>query len=145
MTRSESPRGLDTVPDTSHACVLYAIFNSAAGAIKIGRSADRPGARRRFNVLQTSNAHKLHLARIWDGTENEERRLHEQLAPWRIRGEWFAAVKPVQVAIGVRLRTEPTAAFTLAEVDWLLDRQRVAGWNEVVGAILDIGARKAAG
>lgn len=66
----------------------------AGAALKVGK-AGNPGAR--LLDLQTGNAEEIEMIAVIKG--NHERRLHEILAPFLIRGEWFRDTPECRKAI----------------------------------------------
>lgn len=75
-------------PRTSVRCVanVYLMKNSRNGFHKIGYSKN-PQARE--STLQSEEP-EITLVAFWPGTLDDERRIHELYANYRIRGEWFA-------------------------------------------------------
>lgn len=65
---------------------VYFIQADVGGPIKIGVAQD---LRSRLSTLQTSSSAKLILLAHMPGYEPEEYALHQKLAAYRIRGEWF--------------------------------------------------------
>jgi len=65
---------------------LYFIQEKGTGYIKIGRSVD---PKRRLRALQTGNGSTLKLVAVFEGQGNLETHLHDTLASWRLKGEWF--------------------------------------------------------
>ncbi len=63
--------------------------NSARGPIKIGYSRSMQGVKQRLKHLQTGSAWPLRLLGTKDGDEQEESRLHQLFAQFRMEGEWF--------------------------------------------------------
>jgi len=53
---------------------------------KIGYSRDPMG---RLKSLQTGNSDRLKLVAMWEGTQADERALHERYRNQRLEGEWF--------------------------------------------------------
>lgn len=66
---------------------LYAVHDSSARAIKIGIAKD---VATRVSTLQTGNPNGLALLGACPASIGLERRFHEALRPWAVRGEWFA-------------------------------------------------------
>lgn len=75
---------------------IYFVQVGDDGPIKIGYSTNPA---RRLAALQASHPEVLHLIGLTQGSQLEEDRLHEQLAQWRIRGEWYAATAAVLAEI----------------------------------------------
>lgn len=69
--------------------MIYFFQEEDDGPIKIGHSSD-PLTRR--GQLQTGNPRELKTLGVMVGNVNVESQLHEQFAPYRIRGEWFESV-----------------------------------------------------
>lgn len=72
--------------DANEKTFVYFIVDWQRSAVKIGVSA-KPD--QRLREVQTGNPHPLELALIVPGGYALERRLHQQYAPIRLRGEWF--------------------------------------------------------
>lgn len=68
--------------------MVYFILNRAAGAVKIGYSAEPFG---RLATHQVSNADDLELLGCVEGGADLEKALHSQFDHLRVRGEWFEA------------------------------------------------------
>lgn len=66
--------------------MIYFIKASQSGAIKIGTSNDPRG---RFAALQTGSPEPLELIGVMPGQMDEEKRLHQTFARFRMHGEWF--------------------------------------------------------
>jgi hypothetical protein len=64
---------------------VYAIADDH-GRVKLGWSSD---PQRRLVKARSDNGSKCELVGVVAGTREQERELHELLAPWRHRGEWF--------------------------------------------------------
>jgi hypothetical protein len=77
---------------------IYAI-QAGTGPVKIGTS-DDPA--RRLRMLQTGSAEPLHGIGAWEGLRDEERLLHAEFAPARIRGEWFEPVPALLAVVAER-------------------------------------------
>lgn len=69
--------------------------NTGAGMTKIGW-ARNPA--RRLKELQVGNPYRLRLEAVFAGSSLVENRVHRTLAPWRVRGEWFALAEFPDVA-----------------------------------------------
>jgi hypothetical protein len=74
---------------------LYTYAISDGWAIKIGMSLGHP--QKRLHDLQTGNSRELQLLAYTNGVEisgsvkdNSEARVHQRLARYSLRGEWFA-------------------------------------------------------
>lgn len=68
---------------------VYAIQAVSGGAVKIGWTAG--GVERRLRELQCGNPCELFVVRtIEPASQADERALHQRLAEFRIRGEWFS-------------------------------------------------------
>lgn len=65
---------------------IYFVCTGSGGPIKIGWSLN---PERRLAMLQVGNPERLKLVGAVAGTREDERRIHEVLAPEHIRGEWF--------------------------------------------------------
>jgi hypothetical protein len=79
--------------------VVYFIRQGDDGPIKIGVARD---AEKRRAMLQTGNPVELHLLRTVPGTARLESLLHQRLAPFRLRGEWFEPIEPLLALIARR-------------------------------------------
>ncbi len=69
---------------------IYFILDTTARAVKVGIS-DNPRAR--LSALQTGNPNTLMLVEAFEGDYREEKRLHRDLAPSQIKGEWYRYVQ----------------------------------------------------
>jgi hypothetical protein len=65
---------------------VYAIYNPNKAEVKIGYSSD---PLKRLSQLQTGTTDRLDLLFTFVGSNKEELQLHQELAAYRIRGEWF--------------------------------------------------------
>jgi len=65
---------------------IYFIQQGDDGPIKIGTS-DNP--EKRLQQLQGSHHETLRLLKVVEGSNWAEKRLHQHLAAFRLRGEWF--------------------------------------------------------
>jgi hypothetical protein len=76
---------------TSHAASGFVYFIQAidGGPIKIGYSATAEGVQARLKSMQTGNPQPLVVRRLVEAPPEYERQLHNRLAEWRARGEWF--------------------------------------------------------
>ena len=74
--------------------MLYLIENVTTGTIKIGISKNPT---ERLKQLQTGNANKLQLIKVYDVEEDHhwEKRLHKMFWQNRLKGEWFKLI-PLQ-------------------------------------------------
>lgn len=66
---------------------IYFIACEPLEAVKIGYTSKNPFAR--LSALQTGSPAILKMLCFVEGTQDEERRLHETFAPLGIHGEWF--------------------------------------------------------
>lgn len=64
---------------------VYAI-RSECGLVKIGWSSDPI---RRLSKIQSDTPNKCVLVGAYVGGRDLEAEIHDQLRPWRVRGEWF--------------------------------------------------------
>lgn len=78
---------------------VYLIRAGESGPVKIGK-ADEP--KTRVIDLQCAHYEKLHLLRVWEGGEAEEKALHLRFADLRIRGEWFGFSRLMLGDVGLR-------------------------------------------
>lgn len=81
--------------------VLYFV-QAASGPVKVGFTDNWP---RRFRALQHGTHEELTAILVIAGNKDDESSAHAQLAPFRIRGEWFSASPEVLSYIESR-RTE---------------------------------------
>lgn len=65
---------------------VYVIQSEQGGPVKIGKAKN---PRERIATLQTASPYPLRLLHVLPGGRPLERQLHERLAPFRLRGEWF--------------------------------------------------------
>lgn len=72
----------------------YAVQVGTDGPIKLGFT--RNGADARVASLQQASPYVLTLIAQWPATERHEKRLHSDLAAYRLRGEWYHPVAPVK-------------------------------------------------
>jgi len=80
---------------------VYFIADGEDGPIKIGYTKANPNLR--LAQLQTGNPRKLELLFVMDGDRQWERSLHDNLADYRLAGEWFTrSQKVVDVLEGFR-------------------------------------------
>jgi hypothetical protein len=68
--------------------MIYVIENQH-GHVKIGYSRDRQSLRGRLSKLRTSSSVNPVVLAVGDGTEDDERGLHELLRQFHIQREWF--------------------------------------------------------
>jgi hypothetical protein len=85
---SKDLRELMSQPKPRHGDFLYIIQAKQSGHLKIGRTKDVPT---RLRSLQTGNSDELRLIMSFEGWGWRERRIHEDLKKWRLKGEWFLA------------------------------------------------------
>lgn len=72
-------------------------FQVESGPIKIGFTSN---VRHRFIGVQTGNHEEVNvIGWIENATRSDERELHQRLAQFRIRGEWFKAEPAVLAAV----------------------------------------------
>lgn len=69
-------------------------FIRAGRNVKIGYTAGDP--QRRLRGLQTGNVRRLQLLAAIPGGIEDEQRLHERFARYRISGEWFSLSWPIR-------------------------------------------------
>ncbi len=65
---------------------VYAVEEIGRNRIKIGTTTDLKG---RLSTLATGNSDELRYVGRWPGDEKVETLIHEALAGFRRRGEWF--------------------------------------------------------
>ena len=69
---------------------VYFIEREPGDFVKIGWA--KHGPLTRMSTLQTGCPDLLYVRSYFHGTMQDERRMHETFADWRVRGEWFANV-----------------------------------------------------
>ena len=79
---------------------VYFISEPNLERIKIGFSAD---PKSRLQQLQTGTPYELTLMGVVDGSLSLERHLHDTLADYRVKGEWFTAAPEVRFFINCLL------------------------------------------
>lgn len=90
--------------------VVY--FMYSCGRVKIGVSV---GLRDRHSNLKKSGAFPPILLLVIDGTEKDERKLHQRFAEDRLHGEWFSLSRKLKTYIRTRLCDIGLASFDAAE------------------------------
>ena len=108
---------------------VYFIQAGEGGSIKIGTSTH---PKKRLRGLQTSHDTELRLLAAIEGGEKLEAELHERLAPWHVRGEWFRpspeVLAVVQETIENGGREEqgryPTLLLRILPVEILVSQQK---------------------
>lgn len=80
--------------------VVYFIQQGDSGPIKIGVATD---VWKRLGSLQVSTVEPLHLRAMLPGGRETEKRLHQQFAAFRVRGEWFLPVDDVRELFALSL------------------------------------------
>lgn len=71
---------------------VYVVQAGEGGPVKIGFT-NKP--RRRIAELQTGLPQRLRVLHLFDGSEEDERRLHRRFAEHRVSGEWFHPVADI--------------------------------------------------
>lgn len=66
---------------------VYLIQAGSTNLYKVGYTSKTPEERRA--ALQTGNPYPLEVVTAWQGSQEDERRLHSLLDPYRREGEWF--------------------------------------------------------
>lgn len=90
--------------------MIYMI--AGLGVVKIGYT-NNP--RRRLSMLQTGQAHKLTLLRVFEGGKPEEALLHARFAELRKSGEWFTFSAEMLADVGlVEVRPAPPPPAPIA-------------------------------
>lgn len=116
----------------SYAGTIYYIRCSETNFIKIGYTRGNPMAR--MASLQTGTPSKLNLMAVHPGSMEMERKIHEKLAPHRVRGEWFDdsddvfdhLVKVVATTIAIsKLEGRESPAWALAVAGVLFERDLI--------------------
>jgi len=69
--------------------MIYFIQEGQRGPIKVGYTIGKP--EKRLQTLQTGHPSSLVLLGHIEGTEVHEKKIHQFLGFYRIRGEWFRA------------------------------------------------------
>ena len=86
--------------------LIYFIQSGDAGYIKIGHTND---IRQRLTSLQTGSGEVLHLRATMNGTDNDEKRLHQRFKRARKHGEWFEPTPKLLTFIaGLQTRSHNT-------------------------------------
>lgn len=98
---------------------VYFIQAGEGGPVKIGFT-DHIG--RRISKMQSDNHERLRVIALYEGDQGAEVRIHEQLAAFRLRGEWFSPVENV-LSYGCDLRP---LAFPAPAVDMPVWRKGVS-------------------
>lgn len=80
---------------------IYFVCTGNGGPVKIGWSLH---PERRLAMLQVGNPERLKLLGAVAGTREDERRIHDALAPEHILGEWFFPGTSDPQALVERLR-----------------------------------------
>lgn len=75
---------------------IYFIQQGDDGAIKIGYSTN---PEKRLKSLQTGSAYPLKMLLTIEGSEDQEKALHDQFAAYQLQGEWFRPVDALLAAI----------------------------------------------
>lgn len=71
----------------------YALQVAGGGPVKLGFTSSHPKSR--LGSLQAASPFVLEIVACWPATKRHERALHEALAPYRLRNEWYHPVLPV--------------------------------------------------
>lgn len=96
-------RGRKRIARSTHGTV-YLVRAGDSGPVKIGWTGGSPSAR--LATLQTAHYEQLQLLETYAGTQRDERRVHDLLARFHLRGEWFDAPDDVlRGAIGTLTST----------------------------------------
>lgn len=64
----------------------FIYFATAGNKVKIGISKN---PRQRLGSIRTGSSSKVRIYYVTPGTREDERRLHQQFAEYRVNGEWF--------------------------------------------------------
>lgn len=107
-------------------------FVSAPGRIKIGYTANPDD---RLEKLRQVDMESLSVLATIDGSRRLERHLHEKLAPYRLKGEWFLDCAAVRAAISECLDSNaplseerlPKPVSTLDEIRYVIEAARLCG------------------
>jgi hypothetical protein len=111
--------------------MIYFIQQGQFGPIKIGYSTN---PEQRFAAIKTSHHAHLRLLGEIEGSEKDERRLHEKFAPHRIRREWFAPSQDLIDYIRKALNANPFNDWYDADRDAREAEARADGWPGVTPA-----------
>lgn len=84
--------------------IIYIMHMLGTNYRKVGYSQDRDGALTRVADLQTGNPLPLILEGWGEGDLDDEFFIHQSLAAYHVRGEWFEASEK-KVAQAVKRRT----------------------------------------
>ena len=79
--------------------MIYFVSCPDVKAIKIGYSRSDP--RLRAGVLQLQSPHEMMLLGVIDGDMDAERSIHQSLADFKIRGEWFQDCDAVRAMLAM--------------------------------------------
>lgn len=117
---------------------VYFIQAGDHGPIKIGTTKDG-NEEARLQTLQTGCAEDLSLVAVEPGGVDEERRLHERFAEYRLRGEWFRPGVKLAAYLD-RMDLLPPEAFEAyayarslsAQADRDLARSYGKAWKEAI-------------
>lgn len=83
--------------------MIYFLRAGNGGPIKIGYAAD---VEKRIAGLQTASHEPLELMGMVEGSPSYEKEIHQRLAAYRLRGEWFRPRDEVLAAIEMIKRGE---------------------------------------
>lgn len=111
---------------------IYFVQCGAGGPIKIGFS-DNPAFR--MSQLQTCHWQELTLLGTQDGTEEDERALHQRFSSARAGREWFWPVAELMAHIAMHTSKPPTTqeqyAHTVDELRNSLDTARLVAPSDI--------------
>lgn len=85
--RAEEAYGISDGGDHDHPTVGVVYFVQSGDLVKIGFSTD---LRKRLKTLQTACPRPIVLLHRFQGTRDDEKRVHRRFSHLRMRGEWFA-------------------------------------------------------
>ena len=106
--------------------MIYFILEEENNVIKIGYSKNVVS---RLRQLQTSIPYQLRLLGKIEGTTKEERRIHEYLNPYRMKGEWFDyKIKMVQASVA-HLISSNSVEFSLIQIEEAIVRKKIINKN----------------
>jgi DNA-binding XRE family transcriptional regulator len=89
---------------------VYCIRVGQHGPVKLGYAEDTD---KRRHELQTAHWEDLHILRLWEGGEAEERMLHARFANLRLRREWFSFTTEMLGDVGLIEIVEPKKVVVL--------------------------------
>jgi len=74
--------------------MIYACIEVETGKVKFGFARTNPFSR--ASAIQIGNPREVRLVAVTPGTRDDEQELHDSLADWRLKGEWFRPSEDVR-------------------------------------------------